>query len=87
MTCNENDDISLQTNAVANNIQDTHENVAQPCDSNLLNYSELRRSVNAPINNREPPNEDEEDPLNEHRFPAVTCCHMPAVSYPRLSHS
>ena len=71
MAHNENDDISFQTNTVTNNIQDTHENVIQPCDTNSLNYSELlRRSVNAPINNREPPNEDEEDSLNEHWFPA-----------------
>ena len=33
-----------------NNIQDRDENVAQPCDTNLLNYSELlRRSINARI--------------------------------------
>ena len=28
----------------------------------ILNYSELR-SVNAPVNNKEPPNEDEEGPV------------------------
>ena len=33
-----------------NNTQHRHENVAQPCDTNLLNYSELlRRSINARI--------------------------------------
>ena len=33
-----------------NNIQNRHENVAQPCDTNFLNFSELlRRSISAPI--------------------------------------
>ena len=36
---NGNDHTNLQTNTViTNNIQDTHENAAHPCNTNLLNY-------------------------------------------------
>ena len=52
---------AYKQNIVTNNIQDTHENAAHPRDTNLLNYSEVRRSIKAPINNRKPPHEDEED--------------------------
>ena len=41
-------------------IQDTHENATHPCD--ILNIQNLRRSVNAPTNKREPLNKGEEDP-------------------------
>ena len=34
---NENDHMNLQTSTVTNNIQDTHENAAHPCDTDLLN--------------------------------------------------
>ena len=77
---NENDDTTLQTNIVTNNIQDAHENAVHPCDTDLkVNYLELRRSVNTPLNNREPPNEGEEDPLNEHRSPASATCPLSII--------
>ena len=46
-----------------------------PCDTNFPNYSELRSSVNASMNKRKPPEEDEEvDPLSEYRSPASETC-------------
>ena len=39
----ENDDTSLQRNIFTNNIENTSKYAAHPGDTNLLNYSELRK--------------------------------------------
>lgn len=60
--------------------------MGQPCDTYVLENSQLNTSVNTLNNRTETLNEELEDPLNEHRSPASeTCLQSVIPDYPILT--